>query len=493
MFMTLLLLSLWAVGPWHEPPDWHDVILRVGERTVRVRLQIRVNDRSFRVSWEQQLNRLFRHLDVNRDGKLDARELRLAPGREQWQQITAGDPLVDPEPSPPYAELADKTGSVSRESLERYYGRSAAGPLSVLWRQWQPRGARSASDRLFSEIVPRGQRFPAADHFTRLRERLLLLDRDENELLTEAEIVDSRFFGDPPPRDLRGKAFGEAEMGIPLQLLGPDDPLPKGVPAQPQAVIRLELLGVASQTVRLVQADPEIVVQPHRGGVQITVGHTLLRLGVDSPRTAQTVREDAKQFFRALDTNRDRFLSAKEVHLPPFRFVSWLRLADRDGDDRLSEAEFLAYADLLSGLHGQRTTLRGLDHQDSLYALIDLDGDGQLSSRELHEVGRYLPAFPKDKKEMEKRTHMYRVLRVQAGRDDVPEPTANRFVPTLNTRSIPLVGPLWFRKMDTNGDGDLSRREWLGLSAEFDRIDTDKDGLISLEEATRYDQLLRGR
>jgi hypothetical protein len=45
--------------------------------------------------------------------------------------------------------------------------------------------------------------------------------------------------------------------------------------------------------------------------------------------------------------------------------------------------------------------------------------------------------------------------------------------------------------MDRNGDGDVSLREFLGTREEFEKIDTDHDGLISLEEAERYDEQLR--
>jgi hypothetical protein len=52
-------------------------------------------------------------------------------------------------------------------------------------------------------------------------------------------------------------------------------------------------------------------------------------------------------------------------------------------------------------------------------------------------------------------------------------------------------GPLWFRKMDRNGDGDVSRREFLGSQADFERIDTDGDGLIDVQEAERADAWFR--
>src|SRR5207247_3380300 len=46
-------------------------------------------------------------------------------------------------------------------------------------------------------------------------------------------------------------------------------------------------------------------------------------------------------------------------------------------------------------------------------------------------------------------------------------------------------GPLWFRKMDRNRDGDVSRREFLGTEEQFRRIDADGDGLISVDEAMK--------
>ena len=37
----------------------------------------------------------------------------------------------------------------------------------------------------------------------------------------------------------------------------------------------------------------------------------------------------------------------------------------------------------------------------------------------------------------------------------------------------PVSAPAWFLKMDRNGDGDISPREWLGTEEEFRMIDTD--------------------
>lgn len=46
-----------------------------------------------------------------------------------------------------------------------------------------------------------------------------------------------------------------------------------------------------------------------------------------------------------------------------------------------------------------------------------------------------------------------------------------------------VSGVEWFRGMDRNRDGDVSSREFTGSPEAFHRLDTDRDGLISPEEA----------
>jgi uncharacterized membrane protein YphA (DoxX/SURF4 family) len=50
--------------------------------------------------------------------------------------------------------------------------------------------------------------------------------------------------------------------------------------------------------------------------------------------------------------------------------------------------------------------------------------------------------------------------------------------------------PAWFRRMDVNGDGVVTRREWQGRADEFARIDRNKDGKITPQEAQRHGPFL---
>src|SRR5262249_31883429 len=53
--------------------------------------------------------------------------------------------------------------------------------------------------------------------------------------------------------------------------------------------------------------------------------------------------------------------------------------------------------------------------------------------------------------------------------------------------------PDWFRNLDGDSDGKLSRAEFVGTDEQFRRYDTDGDGFISAEEAKAADEDFRSQ
>jgi Ca2+-binding EF-hand superfamily protein len=192
--------------------------------------------------------------------------------------------------------------------------------------------------------------------------------------------------------------------------------------------------------------------------------------------------------FETLDKNGDGYLDQKEVQTPPFTYVSWLRLADRDGDGRISRKEFDSFAGLQRRVKGAATFVRIESQGASLFRLLDADGDGTLGPRERRSawqrvagvIGGKVPLTLEQLPEQFRVTMRYG----EALPDDEPDVRVTR----LQGRTR---GPLWFRKMDRNGDGDVSSKEWLGTAEDFKTIDSDGDGLIGVEEAEASDRKMR--
>ncbi len=183
----------------------------------------------------------------------------------------------------------------------------------------------------------------------------------------------------------------------------------------------------------------------------------------------------ARQRFAEADTDRDGGLDRAEAERSSFAPLRDLfDAADRDGDGRVSAAEWSAYLELQSRLATGQVVLTILDHGRGLFELLDADRDGVLSPREQRSAWQRLAAAGCLRGGELDRALLPRQLRcvVSLGRPS-------------GGRTPPKRGPAWFRAMDRNGDGDVSRREFLGSDADFRRLDADGDGLISADEAER--------
>ena len=132
-----------------------------------------------------------------------------------------------------------------------------------------------------------------------------------------------------------------------------------------------------------------------------------------------------------------------------------------------------------------------------LFDLIDTNGDGRLSVRELRNAHKVLARLDKTDGKLA-RPDVPRHYRagLALGPNGGADPFGRR-VTVIGRRDVrgarptPARGPLWFQRMDRNRDGDVSRKEFLGDDKQFAEIDSDGDGLISLEEAIRYDKAKR--
>jgi hypothetical protein len=135
----------------------------------------------------------------------------------------------------------------------------------------------------------------------------------------------------------------------------------------------------------------------------------------------------------------------------------------------------------------------------TLFQLLDENNDGRLGVRELRTAwGRLVPlepVLPGEKAEVVTRAAIQPAVSIRVSRflDRVYAQRPANFIVrgNPNQTAVPQKGPLWFRKMDRNADGDISRLEFLGTREEFEAIDTDRDDLISLTEAEVFDTAAR--
>jgi Ca2+-binding EF-hand superfamily protein len=205
-------------------------------------------------------------------------------------------------------------------------------------------------------------------------------------------------------------------------------------------------------------------------------------------------RQYFDQFFAMADKGKKGFIDLKEdLKQPNVQYMKGtFELADRDGDGRVTKKEWDDALDVYAGALGIMTTLTVGETSKGLFEVLDTNRDSRLSIRELRAAKVKLAPFALRRDGILHEEDIPVQIQMAISYGSQPYyPPPPQFNPGNPQRPPATMGPLWFRKMDRNGDGDVSRREFLGSPEEFKKLDLDGDGFISLEEALKADALLR--
>ncbi len=544
-----LLTGLAAAEPTRPVPgDGQDLVFLHAARPLLVRLHIQIDGKPFRTRWDDALRALFEFLDTNGDGALGKQEMACAPSPAQLQQLLQGATAVEPDAAPDFAEVdrdpAD--GRVTPAELQAFYRRAGVGPLhlEIVPRQDGP-DLRSAA--LFHYLDRDQDGKLSREELLAAPASLRPLDLNEDELLDASELFSgpagTRFRTPAPPAD----ASPAATAFFLLHPADPPGPLVRRLLARydrdkcgklSPAEIALDRAAFdrldanhdgrldAAELARWGQGPPDLELLIQLGQARDREGKTIV---LNSPERARplvsSIRPDLRGAlvialpdtqidlwrgepvlpdargagarlqarFRALDANGDGYLDGKEVFHEPFDLVALLRLADRDGDGRVSAKEFAAFADFQERAAAVTTLLTVTDRGRSLFAMLDADRDDRLGPRELRNAWARLAPWDRNgdgRIEVGEVPRQFQLV-VSQGHVRPASPAPGAFDEPARRPVERTRGPVWFRKMDRNHDGDVSPAEFLGPPEDFKRIDADGDGLIDVDEAERADGWFR--
>ena len=390
------------------------------------------NGRFYRGGGQADVKKL---LDQDEDGVLSEKEIATAGGRLKSRDADDNDLLLPSEISGPATVNTRQIRAVTRQPQQQ---------LAVLL------GPTAKAEPLFKAIQGRYKNDDGeviASSFQEVPKLYETLDKNSDGKLQQVEVL----------------ALNEVEPHLDLAVDLGKSKGPTG----------LTVTAISSELTKSEESNESVSVE--LPGIKMSFVANLA-----ATRT-YNYASTAKSYLTRFDKDSNGYLEKKEL---PANFVRQFDIWDGDKDAKVYEKEITASYTRMLAPQMSQIRANASSQGNSLFQALDISGDGRLSLREMKTADQRLKKFDENEDNQITQAEVPISLSVHFGLGNAGFTNrGSQGARPTTTRPANSDAPTWFTRMDRNGDGDLTLKEFLGDKEEFKRLDTNSDGFIEPNEA----------
>jgi Ca2+-binding EF-hand superfamily protein len=439
-----------------------------------------------RAESEEERRQIVYRCDVNRNGRVDAEEVAsfLAPSgaASAWIDTARSS---ERDPSTGRSSLfewldADQDQQIDRQEMQR-----AASRLRML--------DRDDDGRLVREDLPGQSGMPAG----RIVNRQSTPRTAQSQVVKLQESSDwSRVLFLIEDRYAFGSPVQAADFPLRKTLFEAIDADGDGVWSLAEAPELLRRGADLALVVEFAGEWPmlrmEVLVEPRSSTPRVVQEYSQVRwssdggeLVIEADEGARTRESQWQQLWPQWDTDGDGSLDTNEFVAAADFLALPLPAVDRDGDGRVQSSEGMEVLRHRARAQNARIQIDLRSEAVPLWRRLDVNGDGGLSERELDAAAARLSELASSSEALTMSSlPSALILRFHRGTpivEGVPPADSARMAGEAESPSASV--PTWFEQTDTNRDGEISPREFLGPSSLLKQLDRNADGMLQPDEA----------